>query len=119
LPSFSAGCEAAYTRRRGRARGGRCRRGDHKKENSLIIERLCADWSDYAIVEVTQTLVERAGEYADTFALRAYDSVQLAAAAHILSKASPEPVQFACFDRHLSNAARILSLEPPFAAGAG
>ncbi|MBK1633271.1 hypothetical protein CKO31_21450 [Thiohalocapsa halophila] len=44
------------------------------------------------------------------------DSIQLAAA-HILSNASPEPVQFACFDRRLSNAARILSLEPPFAAG--
>jgi predicted nucleic acid-binding protein len=85
---------------------------------ATVRERLCADWSDYAIVEVTQTLVERAGEYADTFALRAYDSVQLAAA-HILSNASSESVQFACFDRRLSNAARVLSLEPPFAAGPG
>jgi predicted nucleic acid-binding protein len=85
---------------------------------ATVRERLRSDWSDYAIVEVTQTLVERGGEYADTFALRAYDSVQLAAA-HILSNASPEPVQFACFDRRLSNAARVLSLEPPFATGPG
>ncbi len=44
------------------------------------------------------------GEYADTFALRGYDSVQLAAA-RTLSDSAPGPVQFACFDRRLQNAA--------------
>ncbi len=43
-------------------------------------QRLRADWPHYAVVELTQAIVELAGEYADTFALRAYDSVQLAAA---------------------------------------
>ena len=42
--------------------------------------RLRADWPAYAVIEVTQPLVELAGDYADTFALRAYDSVQLASA---------------------------------------
>jgi predicted nucleic acid-binding protein len=83
---------------------------------ATVRERLSADWSDDASVEGNQTLVERAGEYADAFALRAYDSLQLAAV-HLLSNASPEPVQFACFDRRLSNAARVLSIELPFAVG--
>ncbi|MBP6582907.1 MAG: type II toxin-antitoxin system VapC family toxin [Chromatiaceae bacterium] len=72
--------------------------------------RLRKDWSDYAIIEVTQALVELAGDYADTFALRGYDSVQLAAA-RTLYEAGREPVQFACFDRRLQIAARLLGLE--------
>ncbi|MCX8018677.1 MAG: type II toxin-antitoxin system VapC family toxin, partial [Rhodocyclaceae bacterium] len=35
--------------------------------------RLRADWPAYLIVEITQALVEQAGEYADLFALRGYD----------------------------------------------
>ncbi|NBC49736.1 MAG: PIN domain-containing protein [Gammaproteobacteria bacterium] len=77
--------------------------------------RLRADWGDYVVVEVTQALVELAGDYADTFALRGYDSVQLAAA-RTLSEATRAPVQFACFDRRLEKAARVLGLEPAFDA---
>ncbi|MFP4495663.1 MAG: type II toxin-antitoxin system VapC family toxin [Halochromatium sp.] len=76
-----------------------------------VRHRLRADWCDYAVVEVTQKLVELAGDYADAFALRGYDSVQLAAA-RTLSEVSNEPVQFACFDRRLENAARVLGLAP-------
>jgi predicted nucleic acid-binding protein len=75
-----------------------------------VRSRLRNDWNDYAIIEVTQALVELAGDYADTFALRGYDSVQLAAA-RILHEASREQVQFACFDRRLQKAARVLGLE--------
>jgi len=71
--------------------------------------RLRADWSRYAIVEITQPLVERAGEYADTFALRAYDSIQLAAA-RVLQEASDEALHFACFNARLSKAAGILGM---------
>ena len=70
---------------------------------------LARDWPDYMVVEVTQRLVELAGEYADTFALRAYDSVQLASA-QLLSEGSPGEVGFACFDTRLSNAARTLGM---------
>jgi hypothetical protein len=34
--------------------------------------RLRNDWSNFAVVEVTQGVVELAGDYADTFALRGY-----------------------------------------------
>lgn len=37
-------------------------------------------WSAFIIAEINQKLVEAAGRFADGFALRGYDSVQLAAA---------------------------------------
>ena len=76
-----------------------------------VRERLREDWSDFAIVEVTQSLVELAGDYADTFALRGYDSVQLAAAS-ILRRAAAGEVHFACFDARLQKAAQVLGLQP-------
>ncbi len=75
-----------------------------------VRERLRADWADYAIVEVTQPLLELAGEYADTFALRGYDSVQLAAA-RTLHEVSCEQVRFACFDGRLQKASKVLGLQ--------
>lgn len=78
--------------------------------------RLRNDWERYAIVEVTQPLLELAGDYADTFALRGYDSVQLAAARR-LQESAQEALQFACFDARLQKAAMILGMLPLAAAG--
>lgn len=75
----------------------------------LVRKRLRTDWPKYVVVEVTQPLVELAGEYADTFALRGYDSVQLAAA-RTLQDMAGEEVQFACFDTRLGKAARMLGM---------
>lgn len=80
-------------------------------EAGLIAARgaLARDWPNFFIMEVTQPVVERAGEFADTFALRGYDSVQLAAACELLS-AVPGGVAFSCFDNRLNKAARVLGL---------
>jgi predicted nucleic acid-binding protein len=78
-------------------------------------QALAVDWSHYLIIEVTQAVVEQAGEFADTFALRGYDSVQLAAA-HEAKQVSRLPVSFACFDARLNKAARVLGMETPFVA---
>lgn len=75
----------------------------------IVRAKLRTDWSRFAIVEVTQSLVELAGEYADTFALRAYDSVQLAAARK-LQEAAGEELCFACFDNRLQKAAKVLGM---------
>ncbi|MDD2743966.1 MAG: type II toxin-antitoxin system VapC family toxin [Rhodocyclaceae bacterium] len=72
--------------------------------------RLRHDWSGFAIIEVTQAVVEQAGEYADTFALRGYDSVQLAAARQ-LQEATSEEVCFSCFDVRLKKAAKVLGMQ--------
>jgi len=74
-----------------------------------VRRRLRVDWPRYAIMEVTQNLVELAGEYADSFALRSYDSVQLAAA-RLLQQSADEELLFACFDGRLQKSARILGM---------
>lgn len=75
---------------------------------------IAADWPHFLVLEVSQPVLERAGEYADTFALRGYDSVQLAAA-YEARAVSGAPVAFACFDTRLNKAARVLGLDTPFA----
>lgn len=96
------------------AMAGFARRVREVEEDGERIEqarqRLQADWPRYAIVEVNQPLVERAGELADIFALRGYDSVQLAAAL-VLKTGADETVTFACFDKRLSKAALVLGLQ--------
>lgn len=71
-----------------------------------------SNWSSFAIVEVTQPLVELAGDYADTFALRGYDSVQLAAA-RLLQEGTVGAFCFACFDTRLQKAASVLGMQSP------
>jgi len=73
-------------------------------------QRLNQLWTFFSIVEVSQDLVETAGRFADGFALRGYDSVQLASA-YTLQRTAAQPLSFACFDRRLNQAAQILKLE--------
>jgi predicted nucleic acid-binding protein len=73
-------------------------------------QHLIQSWKTFTIVEVSQPLVETAGRFAEVFALRGYDSVQLAAA-HELHVNSEQPVTFACYDRRLNQAAQLLQLE--------
>ena len=73
-------------------------------------ERLAGNWPRYLTLELTQELAELAGDYTDTFALRAYDGVQLAAA-QLVHRAMPGEVRFACFDARLVKAARVLGIE--------
>ncbi|MES0874668.1 type II toxin-antitoxin system VapC family toxin [Sinimarinibacterium thermocellulolyticum] len=74
---------------------------------------LARDWPAYVVIEVSQAVVELAGDYADSFALRGYDAVQLAACASFAREVCL-PVHFACFDQRLNKAARVLGLEVPF-----
>ena len=78
-------------------------------------QALAADWPHYLIVDVTQAVVARAGDFADTFALRGYDSVQLAAA-YEAKQVSGLPLTFACFDSRLNKVAQVLGMDTPFTA---
>ena len=83
------------------------------KDTSLIEQAktaLAKDWPRFVVMEVNQAMVERAGEYADTFALRGYDSVQLAAA-YQAGRVSGLPIFFASFDMRLNKAAKLLGME--------
>ena len=89
------------------------RRAREVPEDAATIEQakaaLAADWSRYVILEIDQSLVERAGEYADMFALRGYDSIQLAAAFET-GRIAQTPILFACFDTRLNKAAKLLGM---------
>lgn len=67
------------------------------------------DWNNYLQIGTTQALLEQASNLAEAFALRAYDSVHLAAA-QMLSEDSKETLIFACYDRKLNQAAGLLGL---------
>jgi uncharacterized protein len=89
------------------------RRAREVPQDALVIEQakaaLAADWPHFIVLEIDQPLVERAGEYADTFALRGYDSIQLAAA-YEAGRISRLPIFFACFDTRLNKAAKLLGM---------
>ena len=73
------------------------------------------DWPAYAVVDVTPTLVRLAAEYADAFALRGFDDVQLASARTVQTTV-PGPLTFMAFDVRPNRAAKLLGLElPPWA----
>ncbi len=76
----------------------------------LARQQLIQFWQSFAIVEISQSLVETAGRFADVFALRGYDSVQLAAAQQ-LQLTTAVPLTFASYDRRLNQAAQLLRLE--------
>jgi predicted nucleic acid-binding protein len=90
----------------------RRQREDPTSADEIDLARQCLIklWPSFTIVEVSQQLVEAAGRFADGFALRGYDSVQLAAA-HELHLTFGESVTFACYDRRLNQAAQLLQLE--------
>ncbi len=67
-----------------------------------------SDWPKYLAVEVTAALCREAGELAERFRLRAYDSVHLAAFAEVAREAGVQDTHFSSFDDALNRAARSL-----------
>jgi predicted nucleic acid-binding protein len=103
-------CRIAYVE----ARAAFARRGHEAPADVPALEQareaLDADWPQYLTIEITQPVVQLAGDYAEAFAPRAYDSVQLAAA-RTAADAAQDLVGFACFDARLNKAAAILGLD--------
>lgn len=65
-----------------------------------------ADWPKYVTVEVTEALSKHAGELAERYALRGYDSVHLASFLEVAGQAGVAQSQFSSFDDRLNAAAR-------------
>ena len=80
-----------------------------EKQCDAVKQEFSHDWENYIQVGIDQTLLQRASALAEGFALRACDSVHLAAA-DLLFKQSGIGVTFACFDRKLNRAAAVLGL---------
>ena len=71
--------------------------------------RLRTEWPYYSQIAVDDAIITAAGELAQTFGLRAYDSLQLASAQRIFSQAGAA-MAFCCFDRQLNLAASALGM---------
>lgn len=74
---------------------------------------MAKEWSRFVVLEANQTIMEKAGEFADAFALRGYDAVHLAAA-HETMNQTQLPLSFACFDIRLNRAAKLLGMSVAF-----
>ena len=75
------------------------------RDYRTLVQDLDNDWETFFIVDVSDPLIKRAGQLAETFALRGYDAVHLASAV-IVAEQGSEAVMFACFDEKLSRAGR-------------
>lgn len=80
-----------------------------ESEATIGLDRLHQEWQNYALVEVNARLVNDAGNLAQRFGLRAYDSVQLASAQHALDQVGAA-FTFCCFDKKLTAAAVALGI---------
>jgi hypothetical protein len=89
------------------------RRGELSSEDAaVLVEELEWDWSGeadadtrFAVVEVTEEILELAARAVARHPLRAFDAVQLASALAARA-ADPSLTAFACFDEELADAAR-------------
>lgn len=67
-----------------------------------------ADWPTYFTVNVSASLCREAGELAERYRLRGYDSVHLASFAEVARRAGACQIRFLSFDDGLNRAARSL-----------
>jgi predicted nucleic acid-binding protein len=67
------------------------------------------DWPNYFTVDLTPTVCREAGDLAERYRLRAYDSVHLAAFAEVAREAGVRDTRFSSFDDALNRAARALA----------
>jgi predicted nucleic acid-binding protein len=80
------------------------REGDITPEAFRAVKRdFDGDWSDYLVVAPTFDLCRTAGDLAEHYGLRGFDSIHLATFLHLAKDRSE--VRFSSFDRRLNGAA--------------
>ena len=82
-----------------------------QSQKTAAIAGFETDWRTCKVMDATELTIRRAGDLADRFGLRGYDSVHLAAAEAISLLLTPQSLMFVCFDDRLNDAARALGLE--------
>ena len=88
-----------------------CRMGRiDNAQKAVAIAGFEADWRTCKVMDTTEQIIRRAGDLADRFGLRGYDSVHLAAAEAISLLLMPQPLTFVCFDDRLNDAAAALGM---------
>lgn len=79
-------------------------------EVSSIREAFEQDWRTTLQIAPTEAMVRRAGDLAERFGLRGYDSVHLAAAESLRVEQGADLLRFVSFDRVLNQSAETLGL---------
>jgi predicted nucleic acid-binding protein len=74
------------------------------------LSQLNQDWPHYAQIELSQSLIRQAGDIAEIYGLRGFDSIHLASALWLKESASL-PLAFAALDERLVAAAQAAGLE--------
>lgn len=74
------------------------------------LDRLRTEWVQFSKIPIGRELIEKAGDFAAGFGLRAYDSVQLAAG-HEMQLALAGQMQWCCYDKQLNAAAQLLGMK--------
>ncbi len=86
-------------------REGAMTAADLKSARSQLDEQ----WPRFVAVLATNALCQAAGDYAERYGLRGFDSIHLASFAEIARRAGPRETQFSSYDRRLNDAARKLA----------
>lgn len=79
-------------------------------EFDQVTKLFITDWENYLRFDINEQLLSYAAELVHAFALRAYDSIHLAAA-NILARETKQSVMFASFDKKLNQAAHVLGMK--------
>jgi uncharacterized protein len=87
-----------------------------RREGELTAAKLASvkrefegEWPAYLTIEVTDSLSRVAGELAQRYSLRGFDSVHLASFADVARRAGARETRFSSFDDRLTQAARRLA----------
>ena len=67
------------------------------------------EWPTYLTLEATDVLCRAAGELAEKYRLRGFDSIHLASFAEVAHRAGTDDTRFSSFDDRLNQAARKLA----------
>ncbi len=69
-----------------------------------IVEDLNRDWESYFVIEITDGLIRFAGDIAEKYLLRGFDSIHLASAIHLKNRANSD-IHFSSYDTRLNQSA--------------
>ena len=79
-------------------------RGFSPKDLKKIVEDINRDWESYFVIEITDGLIRFAGDIAEKYILKSFDSIHLASAIHLKNRTSSD-VHFSSFDTRLNQSA--------------
>jgi predicted nucleic acid-binding protein len=87
-----------------------------RREGALTAAKLASttrefeqQWQTYLTLDATDSLCRAAGELAEKYSLRGFDSIHLASFVEIARRAGTDDTQFSSFDDGLNQAARKLA----------